>query len=443
MIKYKKYLIFAFLLALFYAGLSFAQTELEIDYPTISGVITPADTKMLLTDYVKYVFNFFLAIAGFVAFGALILGGYNHLTSGGNPSKMGDAKDQISSAIIGLIILLSSVLILNTVNPQLTTLKLDKIGPKSAIELYPVTWLIGEPQIYSIDNSLHDLSDFNTLSIKIADDFPMENIEVYIYSGKNYEGTKKLLTSRVTNNVAIDYEFIPRSILLVELKPGAYLCTEINYGGECKLAQHSVINLGSEGLEDKVKSIKFRDNGTTPIRGSIHEDRSYEGKSDILLDLEIPDLAAYTVGYNASSLIVLYINEEPYNDGEVTLCREFDCKPYNDGQAVYPIEFDDPPPQFDDDYKVLPSGVNVVMRGRDNLHTGTWPPIFPAGPESIGDGNGSGISAIEVSGNYVVFLYKDQNYIGDCWVVQPEELKNLTGWWTNNEGSSLRIIKVK
>ena len=83
------------------------------------GVVPKTVEGTSLPDYVKYIFNFAIIIAGAVAFGVTVLGGIRWLTSAGDPSKLRDAKDQIFAAFLGLIILLSSYLILTTINPQL------------------------------------------------------------------------------------------------------------------------------------------------------------------------------------------------------------------------------------------------------------------------------------------------------------------------------------
>lgn len=98
---------------------------LEIEYPKVPGAETPTIAKTPLPQYIKYVFNFGIWIAGFVAFLSLVYGGVRYLTSAGNPSSVGDAKDQMFAGILGLVILLSSYLILSNLNPQLLTLKVD------------------------------------------------------------------------------------------------------------------------------------------------------------------------------------------------------------------------------------------------------------------------------------------------------------------------------
>jgi len=115
----KKILIILIFASVLMGSFCFAQRKLEIIYPTAPGAETPTTVKTALPEYLKYVFTFAIMIAGLLAFGALIYGGFSYLTSAGEPSKMKDGQDQIIAGILGLIIVLSSFLILNTINPQL------------------------------------------------------------------------------------------------------------------------------------------------------------------------------------------------------------------------------------------------------------------------------------------------------------------------------------
>jgi hypothetical protein len=45
------------------------------------------------------------------------------MSSQGNPSATGDAKDKIQKALLGLLLVLASFLILQIINPELTLLK--------------------------------------------------------------------------------------------------------------------------------------------------------------------------------------------------------------------------------------------------------------------------------------------------------------------------------
>ena len=150
MLKNKKNKLFFFaLLLLFFIGANFvlAQKPLEITYPEIEG-FTPTTTKTALPDYIKYVFQLSLYIAALIAFGSFIYGGFRYLTSGGSASVKKDARSQISAGMLGLIILISSYIILNTIDPQLVILKspfLEKAPTGSSIidfpEPQPTTYL--------------------------------------------------------------------------------------------------------------------------------------------------------------------------------------------------------------------------------------------------------------------------------------------------------------
>jgi hypothetical protein len=56
---------------------------------------------------------------GLLAFGVLVVGGIRYLTSAGDPGTIKDAKSQMKSALLGILLLLFSYLILITINPQL------------------------------------------------------------------------------------------------------------------------------------------------------------------------------------------------------------------------------------------------------------------------------------------------------------------------------------
>lgn len=103
-----------------------ANKPLEQNYPTFLGkTITPDST---LIDLLLYLFYFAVLISGIAVFIMFVIAGVQWLTSAGNPGGIKAARDRMTSAIIGLILLFSSYLILNTINPQLTLLNLPGIG---------------------------------------------------------------------------------------------------------------------------------------------------------------------------------------------------------------------------------------------------------------------------------------------------------------------------
>ena len=119
-------------------GTVFAQDRaLEIDYPDIGVVPGPTTVATGLPEYIRYIFNFVIAFAGIILLYALIKGGSMYLTAAGSVTAMTAARSQISSAFLGIIILLGSYIILTTINPGLVIFEeftLDSLFRKAACE---------------------------------------------------------------------------------------------------------------------------------------------------------------------------------------------------------------------------------------------------------------------------------------------------------------------
>lgn len=73
--------------------------------------------------YVARIYQFGLLAAGITALGAMVFGATKYILSAGNVFDQGEAKNQILSAIYGVLLLLGAYLILNTINPDLVKLK--------------------------------------------------------------------------------------------------------------------------------------------------------------------------------------------------------------------------------------------------------------------------------------------------------------------------------
>jgi len=130
----KKFFILYFIILFFsLTGFVLAQRQLEINYPEIGG-IKPTVTTISLPEYVKYIFNISIALAGLIIFGVLVYAGFRYLTSAGNVSAMQDAKERVGGAGLGILVLLGSYLILTTINPQLTFFNLPGL---KGIDFFP------------------------------------------------------------------------------------------------------------------------------------------------------------------------------------------------------------------------------------------------------------------------------------------------------------------
>ena len=119
------------ILCLFFLNIPSAEAiRAEVNWPDLPGGVriedgeeSPGNLTATLPELVRYVFNFSIAIGGLVAFVMLVYGGFRYLTSAGSPAAQTDAKDILTSAIIGLLLLLTSVLLLQVINPDILMLK--------------------------------------------------------------------------------------------------------------------------------------------------------------------------------------------------------------------------------------------------------------------------------------------------------------------------------
>ena len=97
-----------------------SDNRLNLCYPSFQNFSLTLD--MPLNEIVAWFYYFIIGVAGLAAFVMLVTGGVKYLTSAGSPSAISDAKDQIKSALLGLLIILMSWLILQVINPDLTVL---------------------------------------------------------------------------------------------------------------------------------------------------------------------------------------------------------------------------------------------------------------------------------------------------------------------------------
>lgn len=121
----------------------------------------PATTP---ANYLARLYQFALMIAGLAGLGAIVLGAIQYILSAGNVISQQDAKETITQALMGILLLLGAVLILNTIDPSLVNLKdpgvkKGEISPKKLVDQYKQTEGIRESQIvkcptgYVVDGS--------------------------------------------------------------------------------------------------------------------------------------------------------------------------------------------------------------------------------------------------------------------------------------------------
>jgi hypothetical protein len=134
--------VFLFLLVftiLFIFSVAFA---LEVNWPksplgtdlVASCSTIQATSSCNFATLTKYFYEWGIALGGLATFVALVIAGFQYLTSMGEPARLAEARGKIRSAIFGLILLLGSWIILNTINPQLLGFSPLPISPTSTLQ---------------------------------------------------------------------------------------------------------------------------------------------------------------------------------------------------------------------------------------------------------------------------------------------------------------------
>ncbi len=103
--------------------LVWAQTTKTTDYLLVENLPFIKDTTNIAT-YLQGVFNLGMGLAVTLAILMIVVNGIKYMVSDAIGEKIA-AKDIIKNAMIGLLIIFGSVLILNTINPQLITFNLQ------------------------------------------------------------------------------------------------------------------------------------------------------------------------------------------------------------------------------------------------------------------------------------------------------------------------------
>src|SRR3989344_1084970 len=104
-------------------------------YLTVFAATTSTDPIPLgLAERVSNTYTWALGIGGMVALGIIIFGGVLYSASGGNPSRMDEAKKWIQHALFGLALLFSSYILLNFINPDLTRLEEIFLEPNPQVQ---------------------------------------------------------------------------------------------------------------------------------------------------------------------------------------------------------------------------------------------------------------------------------------------------------------------
>ena len=204
MIKNKYFLIF-FLVAFFsLSGNNFCLSRiLEVDYPSLPIPGTPAITTTTpLPEYLIYMFNLGMVIGFLAVFISLIIGGFLYIISAGRPEVLKNAKVRVFAAIAGLVLLLTTYLIITTINPQLGFFRAEPLPDlgewptpefiETGVFLYETENCSSDPVRYLLSSELKIGERIRSVKIVNDPDFGIYYIAI-LYDHWNYKGKCQFL----------------------------------------------------------------------------------------------------------------------------------------------------------------------------------------------------------------------------------------------------------
>lgn len=245
-------LLLVTILALLAANLAVAgDPGLEIEYPNLPSVQTPNTVRTILPVYVTYIINLAIIFSGLIIFGSLLYAGFLYMTSSGNPAALNNSKDRMLSSFLGIIVLLSSYLIFQTINPELIELKIGGLTYIGGVIFRDPDAAEGSREFVTTGNvadfgklgmqpeTLSFIStDVEVVPCKDPNDFSADNCENHPYT-------------TITSDGAFPAD--AKAAKLIWKTPGVYLYDDANYKGEMMIYTGNGGTLGD--FADKASSV--------------------------------------------------------------------------------------------------------------------------------------------------------------------------------------------
>ncbi len=309
-------------------------------YPKINNVTITTGTS--LGNAIKYYVAWAIIFGAIIALGSLISSGIQYMVSAGNIGQQKTAKQKITNAFLGLFILLSSYLILETINPQITVLSIRKQAVKSGCLVFTEDGYNQYSSGHSLSSLLNiheanylgygtedtlktfkgeywkqdgDNCKFNKFPIKYLYFFD-DNVRVYVYSKKNFKGKALVFDKESVGGKTKDISEIfngeveganhqrytckhpPLSMRVEILLPGVYLMT--NKLGEERYIGTNKSRLDGLLFDNKATAVEIRNkmkNSTTndfDYLAALYEDDDYDGDFRLIFENKEREISAGT-----------------------------------------------------------------------------------------------------------------------------------------------------
>lgn len=289
--------------------------ELAAKYPIICEGDDKESCKIpWIAIYIYAVYNYLLGIGGILAAIALMIGGVLWLISAGNASRVSQAKSWITGSLTGLLILLTSYILLYEINPELLGMKYIQMetikseilpieaqilaptaGPSShGVPLYYQCSTEGKSIFYNHKNGICSgaptlcTSGCGILSTFMAvNKYTTENnLEQFTRNGENigtrfvtgtsdcngsvYTGLIKLAESYELNAASLGAGSTGKNGIIQKLDEGCVIVAGLSGGGECRFTSgaHYIVLTGWREKDNLIVDVNDpAGNGPYPNKG--------------------------------------------------------------------------------------------------------------------------------------------------------------------------------
>ena len=414
--KYYSTLLIVVFLSFLSIGFCFAR-ELEVKLP---GLGEEPD----LPEYISIIFKLVMGIAGTIAVLALVIGAVQYMASAGNPETISNAKKRIFGAIFGIILLLSSYLILRTINPQLIELELTPLS-----EL-PGLYLITEGEKNPCPTLMADttkLASGTTILYDCLDPKKNPTLLVFFYPEKNHGGEPNVKEISCGDSQSLDGQ----SFEIRTKLPGVYLysdsgCSPGKYRSNTYMSSQE--DLG--GFNKNVRCVEIINDPDNDVYYDVvlHEEKDNKGKClDTIIhskgEEDSPEFTEPEITPIYSSATIVRWNPDwgSAGDGVIFLSEAFGKggkKEVTDAE-MYPI-YKGALEDLVFDY----TGTGIKKEEQEIK------PDFEKSPGSI-----------RITGGYLVVLYAEKGIDIYCQAFD-ENITNLKTEWITKEGKKLYKVEI-
>ncbi|MFA5742417.1 MAG: pilin [Candidatus Paceibacterota bacterium] len=168
---------------------------LEIDWPA-SPAGTNLSDQSTLTELTKYSYEWAITLGILAFFVSIVINGVKYMTSTGDPGKTANVRKRIQSSAAGLGLLLGSWILLNFLNPRLTTLFIPDPNQDLATQMI----------------EYEDFSKLKENSCDLIIIYPKKNYE----EDSNFDPPKEVLYNSAKSPIDFKVSFFPHSLKVLK-----------------------------------------------------------------------------------------------------------------------------------------------------------------------------------------------------------------------------------